>query len=285
MHDNVGPKHKGPVEKDNWNFQIWSSGKLRERPQAKPKDKECLATWTKVGDLEVWTLWDSGSTTSGIIPSYAELAKIVVDTLMDPNVLQLGTVGSRSIIKFGADVSLRIAKHLYPSYVDVANFNHYDMIIGTPFMRKHGVLLDFKKNRVIINNTVLPAIRVELRDGDARLHRYQAMDKKKKQEWLEAAVSAIGRTTAATVAMSEPVKHTSKASIEGVEDEDDVRITNRKTLPASSWYTLMTESEYIEDMIRSEEGENATTKAKFATKTRENHRKTNLRWIVEEVWT
>ena len=178
----VGPKPKGPAEKDNWNFQVQSSGKLRERPQVRPRDKECLATWTKVGDLEAWTLWDSRSTTSGITPSYAELAKIIVDTLTDPHVLQLGTVGSRSIIKFGADVSLRIAKQLYPSYVNVANFDRYDMIIGTPFMRKHGILLDFKKNRVIINDMVLPAVRVELGDGDARLHRYQTTDKKKKQE-------------------------------------------------------------------------------------------------------
>jgi len=75
-----------------------------------------------------------------------------------------------------------IAKQSYPSYVDIANFDRYDMIIGTPFMRKHGVLLDFKRNRVIINDTVLPAIRVELKEGDARLRHYQAMDKRKKQE-------------------------------------------------------------------------------------------------------
>ena len=40
----IGPKPKGPVEKDNRNFRIWSSGKLRERPQVKPEDKECLVT-------------------------------------------------------------------------------------------------------------------------------------------------------------------------------------------------------------------------------------------------
>ena len=39
-------------------------------------------------------------------------------------------------------------------------------------MRKHGVLLDFKKNRVIIDDTILPAVRVELGEGDARLRRY-----------------------------------------------------------------------------------------------------------------
>ena len=106
----------------------------------------------------------------------------MVDTLADPHILQLGKVGSRSIIKFGADVAITITKQSYPSYVDIANFDRYDMIIGTPFMRKHGVLLDFKKNRVIIDDTILPAVRVELGEGDARLHRYRVTDKKRKQE-------------------------------------------------------------------------------------------------------
>jgi len=75
-----------------------------------------------------------------------------------------------------------IAKQSYPSNVDIANFDQYDMIIGTPFMRKHGVLLDFKKNCVIINDTILPAIRVKLGEGNTRLHRYRATDKRKKQE-------------------------------------------------------------------------------------------------------
>ncbi len=58
------------------------------------EEKECLATWVKVRDLEAWTLWDSESTTSGITSAFEELAKIKVDTLEDPHILQLGTVGS-----------------------------------------------------------------------------------------------------------------------------------------------------------------------------------------------
>jgi len=47
---------------------------------------------------------------------------------------------------------------------------------------------------------------------------------------------------------------------------------NRKTLLATGRYTLITKSEYVEDMIHSERGENATTKAKFAPKNQENHK-------------
>ena len=99
-----------------------------------PEDKECLATWVKVEDLEAWTLWDSGSTTTGITPAFAEHAKVRIDTLEDPHILQLGTVGSRSSIKYGADVMIQVAKVKSTSYVDIANFDRYDMIIGTPWM-------------------------------------------------------------------------------------------------------------------------------------------------------
>src|SRR6266545_1522688 len=97
-----------PAEKDNWKYWFKASEKTRSRPQVPPEDKECLATYIKVGDLDTWTLWDSGSTTLGITPHYAEVANVVVDTLSDPHILQLGTVGSRSIINFGADTTLTI---------------------------------------------------------------------------------------------------------------------------------------------------------------------------------
>ena len=104
----VSPRTRVMDRKDERRYKFLSSGKKRLRPVVSQEEKECLATWVKVGDLEAWTLWDSGSTTSGITPAFAELAKIKVDTLEDPHILQLGTVGSRSIIKYGADVSIQV---------------------------------------------------------------------------------------------------------------------------------------------------------------------------------
>jgi hypothetical protein len=46
------------------------------RPIVKPEDKECLATYVKVGKCEAWTLWDSGSMTTGITPAFGEVADI-----------------------------------------------------------------------------------------------------------------------------------------------------------------------------------------------------------------
>jgi len=85
----------GRIEtKDNWKFWFKSTGNRRVRPVVKPEEKECLATWVNVGGLDAWTLWDSGSTMTGITPTFVEVAKIPLDTLEDPHILQLGTVGS-----------------------------------------------------------------------------------------------------------------------------------------------------------------------------------------------
>src|SRR6266704_1977896 len=80
-------------------------------------------------------------------------------------------------------------------------------------------------------------------------------------------MTANGRTTAATVATSQPGKLTHRVSIEEVEDEEDVKFRSKETLLANGWYTLMTESEYREEMIHSEKGEND------AMKIEENYKK------------
>jgi len=158
--------------------KLKSSHKRRMRPPTSPDDKECLATWVGVNGLEAWALWDSGSTTTGITPSFAEIAKVPVDTLEDPHILQLGTIGSRSTIKYGADVDIKIADLETKTYVDIANFDRYNMIIGTPFLRKNKVILDFIRNVVIINGKESPAVKVTANDLDPRLCCHRTMEKK-----------------------------------------------------------------------------------------------------------
>ncbi len=125
------------------------------RPQLTGAQKQCLASLIKIGDKESWALWDSGSTTTGITPALAQIAGIKVHELLDPHILQLGTVGSRSTIKYGADVNLTLGNTTIPNYVDIANFDRYDMIIGKPFMRTNQVKLDFANNIIEINNEKL----------------------------------------------------------------------------------------------------------------------------------
>jgi hypothetical protein len=141
--------------------------------------KECLATFTKVGGQEAWTLWDSGSTTSGITPSFVDVAKITVFPLKNPHVLQLGTIGSHASVNYGAYVDVATHGVSQREYLDVANFDRYDMIIGTPFMRSRKVVLDFEKDIVRIGNQTIPATKVLVPDTDDRVRRYRTTEKKK----------------------------------------------------------------------------------------------------------
>jgi hypothetical protein len=54
--------------------------------------------------------------------------------------------------------------------MDIVNFDHCDMIIGTPYIRHNKVQLDFENDRVIVNGIAMPATKVTLADTDGQLH-------------------------------------------------------------------------------------------------------------------
>ncbi|KAI0057642.1 hypothetical protein BV25DRAFT_1769138, partial [Artomyces pyxidatus] len=117
-----------------------------------------LSAYVEVNGLKAYTLFDSGSTTVSITPDFARVSKIPLIQLENPVVLQLGCVGSRSKINFGANVNLKFGPVDAPTYVDIVNIDRYDMIIGTPFLRKHGVNLDFEHQVVRIRGAPIPVL-------------------------------------------------------------------------------------------------------------------------------
>ncbi len=120
-------------------------------------------TYLKVNGLEAVTLWDSGSTSTAMSPPFADISKALVFRLTNPVTLQLGTVGSRSRINFGTNSDIESSGYTGPTYFDVVNVDKYDVIIGTPFMHAHNVVLDFEKKCVHVNGTELA---VKIIDGD-----------------------------------------------------------------------------------------------------------------------
>jgi hypothetical protein len=119
---------------------------------------------------------------TGITPAFAEHAKVLIDRLEDPHILQLGTVGSRSSIKYGADVEIQVAGTSTTSYVDIANLDLYDMVIGTPWMRRNKVILDLGENKITVQGTTIPALKVREKILDPRLRRQRTTDKNLQQE-------------------------------------------------------------------------------------------------------
>ena len=78
------------------------------RPQTSGNDHRCMAALVKVNSLEAYALLDSGSMTMLITHNFAGVAKLKVMQLENPVPLQLGMVGSCSMINFGTWAHLEL---------------------------------------------------------------------------------------------------------------------------------------------------------------------------------
>ncbi|KDQ60522.1 hypothetical protein JAAARDRAFT_85313, partial [Jaapia argillacea MUCL 33604] len=97
-----------------------------------------------IGGTSAFALLDSGSTMDSLSPSFVTLAGIPVSELETPIPLQLGCVGSRSTIQFGTTTDITFGHNTIKHYFNIVNIDWYDAVLGTAFMRRMGVLLDFK---------------------------------------------------------------------------------------------------------------------------------------------
>ncbi|KAI0039144.1 hypothetical protein FA95DRAFT_1452319, partial [Auriscalpium vulgare] len=131
-----------------------------EQPVRDPQLHQVLAANMRIGNADLYVLFDSGSTTNGISHEAAHVAKMDVFPLKEPMTLQLGCVGSRSRVNFGTRSTVTVGKRALPCYLDIVNIEHYDVILGTPFLKEHRVLLDFDHNVARVGTVDIPALTV-----------------------------------------------------------------------------------------------------------------------------
>jgi hypothetical protein len=174
-----------------------SSQKLT-RPVREPKENQCFVTLVEIHGQPAVALLDSGCTTDAISPELANVARMKVHELTEQVPLQLGTAGSRSKINYGVNTHIVYGPIKTDHYFDVINIDRYDAILGTLFMRKHGIVLDFELNQVRRKNEQLFALE---EGGDSYLMvRRMAMNKHR--ETL--VPSIVGKTEPTTNGTVEP---------------------------------------------------------------------------------
>ena len=92
-----------------------------------------------------------------ISPDYAQATGIKTFKLEQPSGLQLACMGSQSTINYGAKSTIVFGNKLIEEYFNMANINHYDVILGMPFLWWLGITLDFtRQGSICIGAYIVP---------------------------------------------------------------------------------------------------------------------------------
>jgi hypothetical protein len=97
-------------------------------------------------------LIDSGSLSDFMSVTLADQLKIQRIELAKPIVVQLAVQGSRSKVNFGATAQLKYQSVDSKRYFDIINLQGYDLVLGTPFLFQHQVMIGLNPPRVVIGS-------------------------------------------------------------------------------------------------------------------------------------
>ena len=103
------------------------------------------------------------SRSEGVLLSleFTQATGIKTFALEKPIALQLACIGSQSMINYGTHATIKIGRKVVEEYLDITNVEHYNTILGTPFLRKRGIVLDFRSPGMAqIGNEVIPTRKV-----------------------------------------------------------------------------------------------------------------------------
>ena len=129
------------------------------RPEREDGEDLCLAGYVTINEVKAYTLFDSGSTTDTVGPDFARVSNVPILRLEKPATLQLGCLGSRSKINFTTVAVVEFGLTTAKNYLDIANLDKYDCILGKLFLRKHGISLDFQFQDIVIHGKLhIPAL-------------------------------------------------------------------------------------------------------------------------------
>ena len=106
-----------------------------------------------INGVKAYALFDSGSTTDAVSPDFMCVAMLPVYVLDNPVTLQLGCVGSQSNINYTSTARVGFGLIDIDTYLDIANLDKYDTILGTLFLSKHSISLDFEHKEIVIRGT------------------------------------------------------------------------------------------------------------------------------------
>jgi hypothetical protein len=137
--------------------KLHKSSKLLKHPVRMKKETRAFITMVKVNGQEAVVLLDSGCMTDALS---LELVRVTgIKVYMGQVPIQLGTRGSQLNISYGIKTAIKYRPIDADHYFDMVNIDRYNVILGTVFMRRHGITLDFGMNQVWQGDQVIPALK------------------------------------------------------------------------------------------------------------------------------
>ena len=90
-------------------------------------------------------------------PEFTQATGMKTFALDYPITLQLACIGSRSMINYGTQMTIKFGCQTVEEYFDIANVKYYDATLGMPFFRKMGVILDFSSpGQIKMGDEIVP---------------------------------------------------------------------------------------------------------------------------------
>src|SRR6266481_3432973 len=127
------------------------------QPSCPWEGNHTLSGFWEVHGVRAHCLLDSGC--EGVMTSsnFAQATGMAMFRLDQPVSLQLACVGSKSMINYGAHTVIKFGNTTVKETFDITNINYYNVILGTPFLRRLGVVLDFNgPGHVHMGTAVVP---------------------------------------------------------------------------------------------------------------------------------
>ena len=98
----------------------------------------------------------------------------------------MAVTGSKSVINYGANMTIKYEGKESKGYFDIINIDYYDAILGTPFLRKHEVIIDFVNNCLKVKDKIVcnQANKYKVGEGIPQKSKKNVSMKALKQDYL-----------------------------------------------------------------------------------------------------
>ena len=114
-----------------------------------------ISVFWETGGVKAHCPIDSGCKVIMLSPELTRAAKIKTFSLEKPIGIQLAVTGSKSVINYGSNTTINVNGNELKEYFDVVNIDYYNAILGTLFLKKYEVIINFIQDCLKIKDKII----------------------------------------------------------------------------------------------------------------------------------